>query len=209
MHISFLSCQILDDLLPLLSQSLVQSTKQYGSFLEEVKKEAKFSALKTHLKTYFTNQPGEFVMISAILEAAWYACSMWFVEKLLQLIFTTAYFRMFQWFRVRATTKSATVVFLAPESLTTKLIVISRLKTEVMRISGVISLQIGEFKMSCDDGNNSLYAYSFRVGITQAKTSGNNEVLNLLMQINQAPVAVTIPIATDDNNNICIYPNPD
>ena len=209
MHNSFLSCHILDDLLPLLSQSLAKSAKQYGSFLEEVKKEAKFSALKTPLETYFQNQPGEFVMVSATLEAAWCACSMWFVEKLLQLVFTSAYFRVFQWFRVRATTESATVVFLAPEGLKTKLIEISRLKAELMRISGVISLQIGELKMSCDDGNNSLYAYSFRVGIAQAKKSGNKEVLYLLMQINQAPVAVSSPIATDDNNNICIYPDPD
>ena len=167
-HYNFLNCYIPESMTPILSASLAQQAKQYQILLKHVKKEVKITVLESHLEKYFQNQLDDSVKVNIVLEVAWCSCSMWFVEELFQSVFSSTHFNMFQWFRVITTTESVGVVFLVPENLTESIIDNCTMKTNFLKLSGVISLQIGEFKVHHEriDPNST---YSFKEGVTRAK----------------------------------------
>ena len=204
-HYNFLNCYIPESMTPILSASLAQQAKQYQILLKHIKKEVKIAVLESHLEKYFQNQLDNSVKVNIVLEVAWCSCSMWFVEELLQLVFSSTHFNMFQWFRVITTTESVGVVFLVPKSLAESLIENCTMKANFLKLSGVISLQIGEFKVHHEriDCNST---YSFKEGVTRAKLLRETQALHLLSQINQAPLATTTITARDENNNVHIYP---
>ena len=202
---SFLNCQVLDSLVPLLSDSLAERAKQYCTTIEVFKKEAKFADLQKYLPDYFPTQSGETVKVILVLESTWHTCSMWLVEQLLQSIFSSSHLSVFQWFRVSTTNESVHAIFTTQESMTI-LFENSIVKTELMAITGVISLQVGEFLVYQAETS---HTYSFNERVAQAKSLGNDEALHLLMQINQLPLAVTQPAQLDDNNNFHVHPDPD
>ena len=201
---NFLNYHFIVSLGPLLSHPLAQRVKHYSSSIELFKMETKVSYLNKQLEVYEDDfsRTGQ-INISIVLENAWRTCSVLFVEQLLQLLFSPIPPNVFHWFRVEA--GSVSVVFLAPAHLYGTLMENSMKKQQFMSLTGIISLQLGGLILF---RKNEDVNYSFETkGIDQAKTLGDNETLNFLLQITYNQTTTTT-WKTDDNKNYNFLPEP-
>ena len=203
---NFLDYQIISNLKPFLSNSLSQRITQYSTRIENFKKSTKISLLHKQLKLFFKMEPPNATKTTLLLESTWGSCSMTHVEQLLQLIFSPSYLSVFKWFRV--TTGSVGVVFLIPAHLQSNLIAIanSLQKLQLMKLTGIISLQVGETKIF---QTSKAYNYSFAKEIAEAKQLGNSEALQLLLQVNESSIVNACILAMDGNKNYYHFPEPD
>ena len=119
---NFLNCHLLagmEQKLPLTNSDIHNRINTHIEDIEKFKKLTKVTHLQESLKEYFPTPRDNYVKISMKLENAWRKCSMWFVERLLQAIFSSHHIEI-EWFRVE--NESMCVIFLAPNHLTTSLI---------------------------------------------------------------------------------------
>ena len=203
---NFLDYQIISNLKPFLSNSLCQRITQYSTRIENFKRSTKISHLHKQLELFFKMEPPNATKTFVLLESTWGSCSMTHVEQLLQLIFSPLYLSVFKWFRV--TTGSVGVVFLIPAHLQFNIIATanSLQKLQLMKLTGIISLQVGETKIF---QTSKAYNYSFAKGIVEAKKLGNSEALQLLLQVNESSIVNANNLAIDENRNFHHFPEPD
>ena len=196
---SFLNHHQMDKLVQQLSDTLPDDEKshlkqlaseihKYGDRIELFKKQVQLSYIHQPLQKYFQTQPKGIIQVTLVLEMVWRECSLQFVEQLLQSIFYPKHVSMFQWFRVNTTMKSVSVVFLAPNQTKGSLLEkVNELEINFLALMGIISLKIGD-ESRIIKSTYTMDTYSFKEAAKQAKTTGNNAVVNLLQYIQQEKV---------------------
>ena len=202
---NFFDCQKFLNLAYPLTDHINQRRNCFSKRIEWFKEDTKLSLLHGRLDKYFQSENTENVHITIVLENVWSMCSMWFVEQLLQLLFSSTHFNEFHWFRV-SINESVSVIFLTQRKFITNLIEHSQNKVQLMELTGVISLSIGDTVVYTIKRKHD---YKFDKSISQAKISGNSEALELLLQVFQAPVALYCIDKVDHNKNYDLFPEPD
>ena len=188
-----------------LTDHLNQRRNYFSKRIEWFKKDTKLSLLHGRLDKYIQNENTENVHITIVLENVWSMCSMWFVEQLLQLLFSSTHFNEFHWFRV-SINESVSMIFLTQRKFISSLIEHSQNKVQLMELTGVISLSIADTVVYTTTRKHD---YKFDKSISLAKISGNSEALELLLQVFQAPLATASIINVDHNKNYHLFPEPD
>ena len=202
---NFFDCQKFLNLEHPLTDDLNKRRNYYSKRIEWFKEDTKLSLLHDRLDKYFQSENTENVHITIVLENVWSMCSMWFVEHLLQLLFSSTHFNEFHWFRV-SINESVSMTFLTKRKFITSLIEHSQNKVQLMELTGVISLSIGDTVVYTTKRKHD---YKFDKSISLAKISGNSEALKLLLKVFQAPIATTRIINVDHNKNYHLFPDPD
>ena len=202
---NFFDCQKFLNLAYPLTDYLNQRRNYFSKRIEWFKKSSKLSLLHGRLDKYFQSENTENVHITIVLENVWSMCSMWFVEQLLQLLFSSTHFNEFHWFKV-SINESVSVIFLTQRKLKTSLIEHSQNKVQLMELTGVISLSIGDTVVYTAKRKHD---YKFDKSISLAKISGNSESLELLLQVFQTPVATYSIGKVDHNKNYHLFADPD
>ena len=202
---NFFDCQKFLNLAYPLTDHLNQKRNYFSKRIEWFKKETKLSLFHGRLDKYFQSENTENVHITLVLENVWSMCSMWFVEQLLQLLFSSTHFNEFHSFMV-SINESVSMVFLTKRQFITSLIKHSQNKVQLMELTGVISLSIGDTVVYTTKRKHD---YKFDKSISLAKISGNSEALELLLQVFQAPIATYIISKLDHNKNYHLFPDPD
>ena len=202
---NFFDCQKFLKLAYPLTDHLNQTRNYFSKRIEWFKKSTKLSLLHGKLDKYFQSENTENVHITLVLENVWSMCSMWFVEQLLQLLFSSTHFNEFHWFRV-SINESVNVIFLTQRKFKTSLIEHSQNKVQLMELTGVICLSIED---TVAYTTKRKHDYKFDKSISQAKISGNSEALELLLQVFQAPLPTAFIVSLDLNKNYYLFPDPD
>ena len=202
---NFFDCQKFLNLAYPLTDHLNQTRNYFSKRIEWFKKSTKLSLLHGKLDKYFQSENTENVHITLVLENVWSMCSMWFVEQLLQLLFSSTHFNEFHWFKV-SINESVSVIFLTQRKFIASLIEHSQNKVQLMELTGVISLSIGDTVVYTTKRKHD---YKFDKSISQAKISGNSEALELLLQVFQAPLVAYLMNILDHNKNNRLFPEPD
>ena len=208
---SLLNCHLLISLAPMLPDSLAQKIHHYSNKIECFKTVSGFRKLKQQLELYYETELPNSVKISVALGNEWADCSILCVEQLLQSIFSVS-LSVFHWLTVNLNFFYMSeymygVIFVAPEQLRMTLIENSKQKLQFVRLTGVISLDIGGMRVF---ENKMKSKYSFTERIVQAKTIGNLEAYNFLLQIEASLYMFSKETwKIDDNNNNHLVLEPD
>ena len=197
-YYNFLNYHLMSSLVPFLPDKVSQRVKEYSYKVELFFKEANVTYLKNRLELYFNKENSCKMKVTMVLENAWNRCSMWFIEQLLQSIFSPTHLSLFQWFRVNP--GSVSIVFLAPKCITSNIIQISAMKIDFMKLVGIISLQIGNVFVLKSE-KKSKKEFSFKEAVVQAKTVENNGAVKLLEKVEQESVAIAQMFEVDNNKN--------
>ena len=209
-----LTCEFIQQLSHSLSDDeqhelkpLVEKVNQYSKRIKLFKKQAQVAYMHIPLEKYFKAQPDKTIKVMIMLASVWKTCSMWSVEQLLKLTFSSAHFNTFQWFRVDVSSESVSLVLLAPKHIKASLIeeVNSLKRSDFMSLTGIIDLQVEE-NDEFRDRKCTHDAFNFKDAMIQAKTidSNNNysdEVVHLLQQIEKEPLNTREISQMDENGN--------
>ena len=210
---SLLNCHLLIGLGHILSDSLAQKINYYSNKIEWFKTVTQYESLwLSNFEQFSQIELSETVKISIVLGNEWVDCSIWCIEQLLQSIFSVLP-SVFHWFKINLTLFDLPkdmfrVVFLAPEQLSTIFIENSKQKLQFVKLTGVIRIDIGGMEVF---KNKIKSKYSFKERIVQAKSIGNLEAYNFLLQINEASLYMFSKETwkKDNNNNNHFVLEPD
>ena len=218
-YCSPLSCQLLVTVAFTLSESVGVSAKGWmkvGPLVEGISDRiTKFKVTYplAFLKmipfhSFQKHQSDIHIKVSLKLENVWEQSSINFLEILVQSIFLLKHPDECQWFRVLP--GSIMVVFLAAKHKMMKLIVNSVKKRELMRLTGVISLKVGNIYTFIREGN---IEYSVEKAIAEANVLHYSEIAAFLQRLNGEPLESVafreVTWKVDNNNNFIFQPYPD
>ena len=204
-HYSFPNCQLLVTVAAQVSDTLQQHINYYNDKISAFKEVMPLGYLQFESFACYLQrtQPDCKIRVRLKLENLWRTRSMYFVEKLSGIIFSLCYPDELQWFKV--TSGSVNVVFLASKHKMMRLIVTSVSKTEFMKLTGVISVQVENVYTFIRVKNA---RYSIVEAIAQAKALHFTEALDLLQQIDQEPLTIDA-WRVDQYKNCYVFPDPD
>ena len=206
-YYSPLSCQLLVTVAFTLSENVGLSAKQLCDYITDFKATFPLACLKmVPFHSFQKHQPDINIKISLKLENVWEQFNIDFLEILVQSIFLLKHPDECQWFRV--VPGSVVVVFLAAKHKMMKLIVNSVKKRELMRLTGVISLKVGNIYTFIREGN---IEYSVEKAIAEANLLHYPEIEAFLQRLEQEPLERDAfgQFLTDENNNFFFHPYPD
>ena len=206
-YYSFLSCQLLVTVACTLSENVGHPVKHFSdSSITCFKAKYPLACLKmSTFHSFQKHQPDIHIKISLKLENVWEQMSINFLEILVQSIFLLKYPDECQWFRVLP--GPIMVVFLAAKHKMMKLIVNSVKKREFMRLTGVISLKVGDIYTYIREGN---IEYSVEKAIAEANKLHYFEIVAFLQRLEQGPHRdLSEELIPDNNNNIIFKPTDD
>ena len=209
-YYSFLSCQLFVTVAYALSEKVGLSFKTVSdSIFTGFKVMYPLACLKmVPFDSFQKHQPDIHITISLQLENVWEQFSINFLEILVQSIFLLKHPDECQWFRVLP--GSIMVVFLVAKYKMMKLIVNSVKRRELMRLTGVISLKVGNIYTFIREGS---IEYSVEKAIAEANDLHYYEIVAFLQRPEREPhkrdVFREVTCVTDENNNNFFQPYPD
>ena len=179
-HYNFLDIDLLEAIAEYLNcENFTSKIKEHNESVEIFKSTTPVESLRNSIIPYVSmpnsSYPRSIVIIK--LQKPWRKRSIKLVERLAENLFP-GNSRTFEWFRVM--NGSVYVMFLVPEEKTESLVATSRQKLQLMRLMGVISLQIGSTRVLNEDENKS---FSFDSALLEASQLGNNEAIQFLVDL--------------------------
>ena len=175
---TFLNCHLLIVLSLLVSGTNASIAKYHLDRLEEFKKFAMIKFLQQALQKYFGNaHPNINETVTIKLHNIWKKFRMVNLEMLIKSIFSLEHPDELQWFRVMS--GSLIVVFTVPKELMMYLIVNGVKKIPEMKLTGVLSLKVGNVYIFQNDEQA---VYSIEEAMIQAKKHGCSELLQILSE---------------------------
>ena len=175
---TFLNCHLLLALSLLVSGTNASIAKYILESLEELKKFAMIKFLQHELQKYFVNaHPNINETVTIKLHNIWKKFRMVHLEMLIKFIFSLKHPDELQWFRVMS--GSLIVVFTVPKEMMMYLIVNGVKKIPEMKLTGVLSLKVGNIYIFKNDKQA---VYSIEEAMIQAKKQGFSELLQILSE---------------------------
>ena len=177
-HNHFLNCHLLVVLAKefLNHSKLLDELQTHDKDIEQFLSNTKIQTLHKTLTPFVTKSPQEDpVTLSVVNSYGEYKMSL--VEHLLRILFGLEHKDIPKLFRVIP--GSLTIVLLVPQHISLSLIEHSKHKIQFMRLSGIISLQIGETYILQDEENDN---YTFEQALIEATEAGNYEAVQFLLQ---------------------------
>ena len=211
-HYSFLNCHLIIRLAVFLSQyvlkhetkfeeKVVKPAKDYDKRVESFKDTTQVIDLHNHLDQFIPNLVSDASLhVIIVIEKSWGRYNLWLVEELVKTLFGLTSHDECQWFRVRP--GSLIVSFLVPKYLMMLLIVNCAKKLHLMRLMGVIGLQVGKIRVLKGDVNKT---FSFDNSLIQATESSNIELVQFLL--NFMEINVNKARETGIGTEVIIIPN--
>ena len=208
-YYSPLSCQLLVTVAFTLLEKVGLLAKKVFNLITDFKAAYPLACLKMAMfHSFQKHQPDINIKISLKLENVWEQFSINILEILVQSIFLLNHPDECQWFRVLP--GSIMVVFLAAKHKMMKLIVNSVKRREWMRLTGVISLKVGNIYTFIREGN---IEYSVEKAIAEANKLHYSEIVAFLQCLEREPLERDefreFTCITDNNNNCFFSPYPD
>ena len=177
-HYNFLDCYLLVDLACLRSDEIAKEAQTYREKTELFMRNTEIVELHQQLQPYFPYFNSEScVSVLIALENAWGKQNVWVVKQLVKQLFNLEHPEQCQWFRV--VPGSSLIIFSSSIHLTTSLLKNSSKKLQLMRLVGVISLQIGDSSVFNQEENK---MFSFEKSLIQATVDNNIEAAQFLLE---------------------------
>ena len=174
----FLNCHLLVILVKqfLNPSQLLDKLQKYTQDVKKFKNNTKIRYLHKALAPFTIKSPQE-APITVTVQNAWEHNEIWLVEVLIQTMFHLEHKDLPKLFRVIP--GSLTIVLLVPQHISLSLIEHSKHKIQFMRLTGIISLQIGDTYILQDEENDN---YTFEQALIEATEAGNYEAVQFLLQ---------------------------
>ena len=177
-HYHFLNCHLLEVLVNEFfnPSELLDKLHTHIDKLVVFKNDTKIKYLHQTLTPFTTKSPQE-VPVTIRVQNTWEEHKLKLVETLLKTLFRLKDKDIPKLFRVIP--GSLTIVLLFPQHISLSLIVHSKHKIQFMRLTGIISLQIGDTYILQDEENDD---YTFEQALIEATEAGNYEAVQFLLK---------------------------
>ena len=177
-HYHFLNCHLL---LVLVDEffnpsEILDNLQTHVDNIKVFKSNTKIKYLHKTLASFTTKSPQE-VPVTIGVQNTWEEHELKLVETLLKTLFRLKDKDIPKLFRVIP--GSLTIVLLVPQHISLSLIEQSKHKIQFMRLTGIISLQIGDTYILQDEENDN---YTFEQALIEATEAGNYEAVQFLLQ---------------------------
>ena len=177
-HNDFLNCHLLVVLAKefLNPSELLNELQTHDKDIEQFLSNTKIKSLHKTLTPFVTKSPQE-DPITLSVENSYGKYKMNLVKHLLRILFDLEHKDIPKFFRVIP--GSITIVLLVLQHISLSLIEHSKHKIQFMRLTGIISLQIGDTYILQDEENDN---YTFEQALIEATKVGNYEAVQFLLQ---------------------------
>ena len=195
-HYHFLNCHLLLVLVDefLNPSELLDKVQTYIDNIKVFKNNTKIKYLYQTLTPFTTKSPQE-VPVTIRVQNTWEEHDLKLVETLLKTLFRLKDKDIPKLFRVIP--GSLTIVLLFPQHIPPSLIEHSKHKIQFMRLTGIISLQIGDTYILQDEENDN---YTFEQALIEATEAGNYEAVQFLLQ----QVCVDVNTQTEPDKELIV-----
>ena len=177
-HNHFLNCHLLVVLAEefLNPSELLDNLQRHEEDIEQFLSNTKIQSLHKTLTPFVTKSPQEDPVTLKVANS-YGEHKMNLVKHLLRILFDLEHKDIPKFFRVIP--GSLTIALLVPQHISLSLIEHTKHKIQFMRLTGIISLQIGDTYILQDEENDN---YTFEQALIEATEAGNYEAVQFLLQ---------------------------